>query len=345
MSTFVERNFRVKGVVDCAFVPPSGYSLQNIAGIEIQLWHQSPMQEVFLGKGITDESGEYVIDIEVDSPVSYIVDGQIENVFIKAFYNGESLIKTTYDPDAQLYFDQLRPQPSAFYKTAIDILVRRLKQEGVWAILDRLWIFATEYQEHARINLKAPSSPQLTEITSPTWTASEGYAFNGSSSYIETNFIPSSDCEKAILNSASLGVYLRTNVSGADVTDFGATDGSVQSGVYAKWSDNSIMGSVHSTGPSVVSTGTSASGLTGYSRTASNNVNFYRNGTLLGSGSASSSALPTTQMYIGAMNNNGSPLFMSTRQISMAYYGSGNIDNSALYSVFQDFATMIGFNV
>ncbi len=91
MSTYVERNFRVRGAIASLFSPPTGTTLENIANIEVQIWHQAPFESILLNKGLTDANGEFIIDIEVDSPVSYVVDGKIQDVFIKAFYNGEEL--------------------------------------------------------------------------------------------------------------------------------------------------------------------------------------------------------------------------------------------------------------
>ena len=91
METFLNRNFKVKGDVSCLYMPNEITESLNISNIEIQLWHKSPTQAIFLGKGLTDANGEYIIEFEIDSPVDYVVDGKISDVFIRAFYNGEEL--------------------------------------------------------------------------------------------------------------------------------------------------------------------------------------------------------------------------------------------------------------
>jgi len=92
METFLNRNFKVKGNISCLYMPDEITESMNIANIELQLWHKAPMQAIFLGKGVTDANGEYIIEFEIDSPVDYIVDGKISDVFIRTFYNGEELV-------------------------------------------------------------------------------------------------------------------------------------------------------------------------------------------------------------------------------------------------------------
>ncbi|MEO6305935.1 MAG: hypothetical protein ABIP51_22505, partial [Bacteroidia bacterium] len=130
METFLNRNFKVRGDISCIYSPTGTPSIKLISNIEVQLWHKSPMQNSFLGKGLTGSDGEFIIEFEVNSPVDYIVDGKISNVFLKAYYNGELLDLPQYDNDAQLYFNQLMVQPSVEYKHAINDLVLRLKADN-----------------------------------------------------------------------------------------------------------------------------------------------------------------------------------------------------------------------
>ncbi|MDP3558333.1 MAG: LamG domain-containing protein [Bacteroidota bacterium] len=92
METFLNRNFKVRGDISCFYNPGASLSNLQIANIEVQLWHKTPMQVTLLGQGITNSQGEFIIEFEVDSPVDYIVDGKIKNAFLEAFYNGEKLI-------------------------------------------------------------------------------------------------------------------------------------------------------------------------------------------------------------------------------------------------------------
>ncbi len=82
------RNYRVKGIIACVFNPSGVPSIKLISGINVEIWAKEPLEAIFLGKSLTDNTGAFVTDFQVESPVELIVDGKIENVFIKTFLNG-----------------------------------------------------------------------------------------------------------------------------------------------------------------------------------------------------------------------------------------------------------------
>lgn len=342
MSTFVERNFRVKGTIDCTYTFLDGSSMANIAGIEVQLWHQAPLQSIFLGKGITNEAGEYVIDIVISSPVTYIENGQITNVYIKAYYNGELLNSPGYDTDAQAYFDALTPQPSAMFKFAINDLVTALKTENIWSELDCLWILAAEDQQNATINLKSPSQNVIAPVSSPTFAIMEGFTGNGTSSYLNLNFNPSSGTHKFLRDSASMGIYIRSNVNEAKV-DMGSDGGSYYNLILAR---NSGSFDVYANANTLFSASNSDSrGLFSWRRTSSTTSASYKNGVQQNTSSTSSQAITNYNIYALCRNDSGSASLFSTKQAAMIFAGSGAIDQSVLYTILQNFAIRIGFNV
>lgn len=91
MTTILNRNFKVKGNLESVFAPEGVSETKLIAGVEVQLWHKAPLEKVFLGSGITDVSGDFIIEFEVPSPSNYIVDGRIEDAFLEAYYQGIKL--------------------------------------------------------------------------------------------------------------------------------------------------------------------------------------------------------------------------------------------------------------
>lgn len=86
------RNFRVAGNITCLYKVGSTTQNQSIENIEVQLWHKAPLTVIFLGKAVTDAVGNFVIDFNRESPVNYIADGKITEVFMKAYYKGQSLL-------------------------------------------------------------------------------------------------------------------------------------------------------------------------------------------------------------------------------------------------------------
>jgi hypothetical protein len=62
----------------------------------------------------------------------------------------------------------------------------------------------------ATLNFKAPSSHQVTLVNSPSFTASQGFKGNASTSYLNTNFNPATSGVQYTLNNASRFIYLKT---------------------------------------------------------------------------------------------------------------------------------------
>jgi len=260
-------------------------------------------------------------------------------------------------PQTTAYLAQCTTQPSAKWTNALNTLIRQLIIDGNWQLLDRMWIFATESRSNAVLSIVKPgSATSVSEENSSnlTWTANQGYTGDGSSSYLNSNYSPSGNFAT---NSNSLGVYSRTNTSNASPTntyDIGSTDGTdyvvLSCGVVstpptlgAILYDNITAAS--SFAAAVVSDTYAL--IAGVRATASSQA-IYKRGTALTlqqGGSTSSNGMPSVVFTILATNVNGTPGFFSVRQTSMAFVGSGNINQSKLYIAFQAFATTIGFAV
>ncbi len=96
METFLRRNFKVKGNIESLYTLDSVTLVKQVSGIEIKMWHKAPMKKIFLGSGLTNSDGDFIIEFEVDSPVSYIVDGKINDVFLEAYY--QDILLTRIEP-------------------------------------------------------------------------------------------------------------------------------------------------------------------------------------------------------------------------------------------------------
>jgi len=341
MSTFVERNFKVKGNIDCVLNSLSGFEIDTLEGIEVQLWHHGPMEAIFLGKGNTNSSGEYVIDIVIDSPVDYIEDGQIKYVFVKVYYKGQLLETPVYDEDAQLYFDQLSPQPSVTYKSAVNNFIKQLKEDNNWAYLDRLWIFATEYQQNARISLKYPSSTAITEVNSITWTAGQGYTGNGTNMYLNTNYNQSTNAVNYSRDNASVGVYNRTNINRTDCLV--GINAFTSQGTCICALGNQFYTHLNCNGTQNGGYLYDNTGLLSVKRTLSSSYLAYKNGVGVFFGSAFSSALVSQNYFVMASNTGGSPAEYSTKQLALAFIGGGQIDPATLYAAVKKLKDALGF--
>lgn len=81
-------------------------------------------------------------------------------------------------------------KPSAAQQIKQNKLLVDLKAAGIWSKLDTFGVFATDgNSDFALIDWKRLI--QYTAVNSPTFTTNGGFAGNGTSSYIDTNFNPS----------------------------------------------------------------------------------------------------------------------------------------------------------
>ena len=79
--------------------------------------------------------------------------------------------------------------PSAAQQIKQNKLLKDLKDAGIWAILDTFSVYArTSTSDFALIDWKRLA--QRTAVNSPTFNATNGFSFNGTSSYIDWNFNP-----------------------------------------------------------------------------------------------------------------------------------------------------------
>jgi hypothetical protein len=209
---------------------------------------------------------------------------------------------------------------------------------------DRLGILGLQNQIAATTSFVNPSSTALTLVNSPTFTAGQGFAGNGTTMRIDTNYNPVSGGVNFTLNNGSLFVYSRTNANAfyVDLGHFNGTTAIAQMDIRDAgnfyFNINEIVGT--SNEPVANSLGL-FSGI----RTASNQVKSYKNGVLLETVASNSVALINNNMYLLARNNNGTAGQFSTRQLSMYAIGNNSVDQAAFYTAVQALGTSMGWSV
>ncbi len=281
----------------------------------------------------------------------------------KGLYSNNSY---NFQQETMAWYNQLTlPKPSMTYLLSVDYLIKQFKSTGIWPFLDRFWIFATEQQAHARVSIVNPKGinstwpSNITEQSSPSWARLRGYTGNGSSSYLLSNYNPStSDAVSYKLNSGSLGVYLIGTESDIYATPMGGYIGTSPSNYirlctpvwspglgkyYYAWNINDSTQSslVLSTSQSPVT------GLFSATRINSSTTALYRNGNLITTYSANSSSIPNLNIPIMAVNDNGTFTAFSSNTYAMAYICSASSAAGALliYNIFQTFAMQSRFYV
>lgn len=215
-------------------------------------------------------------------------------------------------------------------------------------LMDRFFIQATETVDQSKVSLVNPTSNKITHPVAPTFTALRGVQGNGTTQYVNLNFNLSTDAINYTLNSNCFGAYSRTELNPAT---FNTIMGSYQNlppvrqsimiprTVGVGYLSNNSLGQVAH--PAVGS----SLGLLSSRRIAAGNSQYWLRGTLSSNTVNASTAIPNISAYGLCFNNNGSPALYDTRQVSLFYYGSGNVNIPNLYTNFQAFMTALGTQV
>lgn len=225
-----------------------------------------------------------------------------------------------YDTDAQAYFNAVVSAGGAAldgtHKGAINTLVVGLKADSLWTKIDALWLFANQHATAALLDIK--SLRTATAVNTPTFTADQGYAGNGTTSYVNTTYNPSSHGSQFTQNSAHMMAYTRTSATPSGARALcGATNGST---IYTAMGDNFIT---MNDATAVFGGPASTAGCYVGVRTSSSAVALDHNGSSVASSGASTSVgLPNLSLFVGARNNAGSPDLLTTLQMSAFSVGA-----------------------
>ena len=247
---------------------------------------------------------------------------------------------------AQAYINQcatLGSPLTAQDQAAVTDLCNGLLTDGLLAVCDRLTWLAAGSTTQALLDINALATS--TNVNSSTFAAYGGYTGNGTTSYINSGFVPSTAAGHFTTSSSSFGVYVRTSRAGANMADIGDDSGGNRNHIYPRYSDNNNY-----TGIQAVDFATASAVTTGFwcaSRTGASVQNIYRNGALFGGPSANAEvALSSGNIIIGALQGNAD---LSTDQCALFWIGGGLTATQALnlYNRIQTFAaqTSTAWNV
>lgn len=255
-------------------------------------------------------------------------------------------ISCKLDPATITWLAQLGTRPSVAVISAVDHFIKGCKADGNWTLLDRFWLFAQDNQTNSLTSIVNPTSSVATEVSSPGWTSLQGYTSNGTTSYINTNYTPSTDAVNFTQNSATQFIYSRTDSQEASLQGGGGLANLHATHLNIRNSSDQILSRTNGTTATGAISNTSSLGFFTAVRSSFTAVTFYRNGSSLGSpASNTSTGLATVKLYALSNNNNGTAANFSTRQIAVYGFGSGSINQATFYTRVLNLATELGFNV
>jgi hypothetical protein len=247
-----------------------------------------------------------------------------------------------FDADAQAFFNRVTAAGgslTATEQTAVNTLVLELKGYSIWSSMKAIYPMVGASAAACAQNLKSSS---FTGTFTSGWTfASTGVTPNGTSAYMTTGFIPSTNLTAT---SQSSSIYSRSNTNnGASLNaDFSA----VSTGI----------------GAFVVNVGTNIAGINGFtrygnaqdvrilvaqrkdgffigSRTSSTLIKLYRDNVILGTTTTAETGNCNIAPYIAAENTNGTATGFAAREYAFAHAGDGLNDTQAtnLFTAVQTF--------
>ena len=193
----------------------------------------------------------------------------------------------SYSAEASAIFAAFTTPPTAARKAQIEACVSYLKNAGVWARLDVLYLLAAANSQAARINWKTPGTFTLTEVNSPTFGVDQGYTGNGTDMQLDTGVNPSTLGGGLTQNDACAFVWgTRVDVSGAPL----GTNAGTGIYIYPRYTDGNYYHKLN-TATDTTAASSDGSGLVLSVRTASDAGRIDRNGAQLVTLATTSSAL------------------------------------------------------
>ncbi len=254
----------------------------------------------------------------------------------------------SYDPAASALFARFTTPPTPLRARQVNDLFLALRNSAAGNLLlkfDALYIFAAADSQAATRNW-VQNLYNATAVASPTFTADQGFAGNGTSSYLTSGFTPSSaPSPKYTQNSAHLSAWSRTDNDSSGVIIGGRTGGSVSQALVQPRASNLFHGRLNQNASGAGIANTNSSGHLLASRVDSANRKAYRNGVSLGALAEASDGVPNTPIFIGALNGGaGTAAAFDTRQMAAASIGGTLSDAEALafYNALQAYMTAVG---
>jgi hypothetical protein len=247
------------------------------------------------------------------------------------------------DSDAQAFLNSAEIT-NVTEANAINTLVTDLKAQGLWTKMKAVYPFVGGTASTHKWNLKDPRDLDAAYrlVFNGGWThSSNGATPNGTNGYADTKLVPSTSLSTS---SAHFAKYNRNN----DLTG-GKIDGSFSTGTTSFFQQNysngnGIIGDI----TSIASyTPTDTRGLFTATRTATNSIKVFRNTTNISTNTITISAIPSSQVFIGARNDGGGGVFYNTYQAAFASIGDGLNDTeaAALYNSVNNFQVALSRNV
>ena len=243
----------------------------------------------------------------------------------KALTYGGDVATYAYCDEYQAVYDAYTVKPSDATAAVWNTFVTKCVATGEWAALDVLWNYAgvsDNTNGEALINWKLPGTFDATAYNAPTFTALEGFTGNGTTQYIDCNWNPSVNGVNYVRNSASMIIYVRTNIAADGQHGIGNAADFKNIFILPKYTiDNSYIRTNDAT--TISGANSDGSGMFINTRTASTVNKLYKNKVAIINATSVSTGMPTHLAYCLAINDDDVATGFRADQVSMYAFGGG----------------------
>jgi hypothetical protein len=235
----------------------------------------------------------------------------------------------------------------ALLNTFVGSLKTGLSISALSEVFDVMYILAGETAESSLRNLIARNY-DATTVNSPTFTALEGYT-GENTKYLNSNYNPYTNGIRYTQNSASIGVYSRTNQNNSSSLCGASNAASTYIGntyIIPRYGDVFYSKINNNTGGDTEVGNSDARGMFVLSRNSSSSFSAYKN-KVKSDSSKNTDGLTQYNFFIGARNNAGSATGYYSGQYSFYFVGRGlsETEENTLYDAFQAYMTSNGKQV
>ena len=258
---------------------------------------------------------------------------------VKALTTFTTLTTGTSDTDFDNLIAAASVAPADLRKGYIARFIGALYAASVWTKIDVMWVLAAHDEQFGRLNWKDPGTYTCTVVNSVTFTADRGFAGDGVSGHLDTNFAADTHAVQFTQDNAHVGVYQRTGGSNGN-EPFSQNNASARI---------RVAGGTGTSTRALVNSTTDLNGAAGGTqplhgmgrRNDATNISIMRDGAQTTAPTARASvAISTGNMRIGVRNSGN----FVTHQVAAAHMGAylDDTESLALYNAMHAYMVALG---
>ncbi|MPT47041.1 MAG: hypothetical protein E2598_01310 [Sphingobium sp.] len=242
--------------------------------------------------------------------------------------------------EAEALVARFSVQPDTIRKALIDSFVGSLKAADIWDRLDLLYVPAAHDEQAARQNWVGGTFPLVDGGGTPQFFADRGFFVDGADDYLDTGYRPSTGV-KFTRNDASYGYFARNSGIQANGTANFSTLSGNSVGLSPRSSSNVSAARLNSSAAVNGGPSTDGYGFWAVSRSDAANIDLYKNGALLVSAAAASTAPAAQYLTLGR----GAGSNYSQNQLGIVFAGASltAAQMTAFYSAVSAYLSAVDF--